>query len=120
LTTVRQATFIAAIVSPVWKRTSRATQVAVFASGRAAAAWRSGFGEVDPFVAHRRQPASGVRTKLPLQAVPGAAPSAWTLRTPEGKSVQPFAPRTALAAALADDARRLIAEAERDGVRKGP
>jgi hypothetical protein len=34
--------------------------------------------------------------------------------------VQPFVPRTALAAALADDARRLVAEAERDGVRKGP
>ena len=69
--------------------------MAVFASGRAEAACRSGFGGVDPVVAHRRQPASGVRTKLALQAAPCAA-------------------------ALADDVRRLIAEAERDGVRKGP
>lgn len=34
--------------------------------------------------------------------------------------MHPIVPRTALAAALADDARRLVAEAERDGVRKGP
>jgi hypothetical protein len=35
--------------------------------------------------------------------------------------VHPFVSRAALAAALAaDDARRLVAEAERDGVRTGP
>ena len=86
----------------------------------AVAAWRSGFGGADPVVARRRQPAPDVRTKLAPQAAPGVAPSAETPRTPGGDSVHPIVPRTALAAALADDARRLVAEAERDGVRKGP
>ena len=85
------------------------------------AAWRSGFGGADLGVSPGRQPTSDARTKLDPLAAPGAALSVEAPRTPGGDPVHPFVSRAALAAALAaDDARRLVAEAERDGVRTGP
>jgi len=85
------------------------------------AAWRSGFGWADLSVAPRRQPASDARTKLEPPAAPGAALSVEAPRTPGGDPVHPFVSRAALAAVLAaGNARRLVTEAERDGVRTGP